>query len=508
MKNKKITKTVSFNMVFFIILIFFFTKICPVIPFDGDDWYFTGSMRVPLPIWKIFNPIKVLPEILEPIGGLIGAYLVYPITNDYVGAISITQAIIISFFVVTLFYGFNDFVRKKYNKNEKECLIYEFIFAISFFFIFKRIGGKSYYGFWATDLNCYFNYIIPGILNASLVLMIAKYENFIEIFNSWNYYKKGFFIVGIYFSIFSSIQLSIILSGYCSWIIIREISKLIKEKETKKIISVSKKNALFFIIDFLWLISLIFESSGTRATVISSDKWLTKQNLFDVARNFVYLYRQTNKLYIIIVLFLIAILLFYLFRKQKGVYRFVLETIYLLGITFIYLFVLYMKAGANYACRPDATWAIIFYIILYSNMCLILVSDFMPYLKSIFPLAITIVCLMTISMNYRFEQSVIDFNTAKEIDETIINQIVEADKKGEKYVEVQVPDYYNSDTNWPQPYNMAVWMQNTLYSHNIIKNRMKIVFVKNKLLYDKFYKDNESDEEPYFDFERGIYLKD
>lgn len=514
MYKNRITKTMLLNICIFLILLIFFTKICPVIPFDGDDWYFNGSIRLPFPIWRVFNPIKVLPEVLEPIGGYIGAYIVYPITKDYIGAISITQAIIISLFIVMLFYNFYDFVRNKYNKNEMESLLFEVIFAIFFFFIFKKSGGKSYYGFWATDLNCYFNYIIPGALNATMILIMAKYDNFTGEFKKWNYYKKGMFLVGIYFSIFSSIQLSIILAGYCSWIIIRNLYRNFNKRENKNIIQIIKETGLlYFIIELLWLISLLFEQSGNRAAVISRERWIVKQNVVEVAKNFLSLYKQTNKIFMAMVFFLIVILLVEMIKKRKAliknnIFALFIENIYIFTITFVYLFILYMKAGANYANRPDATWAIIFYIVLYSNIYLIVASDYIVHLKMIIPLIIILLCIMTINMNYRFEQSVFDFNTAKSIDETIINQILEADKAGKSYVEVQVPEYKNNESNWPQPYNMAIWMQNTLYSHNIIKNRMKIIFVKNAEMYKKFYNTNETNNESYYDFERGTYIKE
>ena len=512
MKKNRITKTLLFNICIFLIMVLFFTKICPVIPFDGDDWYFNGSIRLPFPMWRIFNPIKVLPEVLEPIGGYIGAYIVYPITNDYIGAISTTQAIIISLFIVMLFYNFYDFVRNKYNKSEIESILFEAIFAMFFFFIFKKSGGKSYYGFWATDLNCYFNYIIPGALNATIILIMAKYNDFIDEFKSWNYYKKGIFLVGIYFSIFSSIQLSIILSGYCSWIILRNLYKIFKRRENKKIIQIIQETGLvYFIIEFLWLISLLFAQSGKRAAGISRESWITKQNIFNVAKNFLSLYKQTNKIFLVIILILIVMLLIQMIRnntKKKNITILFIETVYIFIITFAYLFILYMKAGANYANRPDATWAIIFYIVLYSNIYLIVVLDHIVQLKVIIPLTITLLCIMTVNMNYRFEQSVFDYKTAKKINETIINQIVEADKAGNNYVEVQVPDYKNNKSNWPQPYNMAIWMQNTLYSHNIITKRMKIVFVKNAQMYDKLYNANETSNESYYDFERGTYIKE
>ena len=56
-----------------------------------------------------------------------------------------------------------------------------------------------------------------------------------------------------------------------------------------------------------------------------------------------------------------------------------------------------------------------------------------------------------------------DYETCKNIDDFIINQIIVADQKGLSSVEVKVPDEH-TESNWPHPYNMANWLQNTSYN--------------------------------------------
>ena len=67
-----------------------------------------------------------------------------------------------------------------------------------------------------------------------------------------------------------------------------------------------------------------------------------------------------------------------------------------------------------------------------------------------------------------------------------------ADNEGEKSVIVKVP--YNKGvvkateptSNWPQPYYTSTWLQNTLYSHNIIRARIKITFKPDRSVNRKF----------------------
>lgn len=513
-ENSKNYKVLLFHAIIFILLLIFFLKICPVIPFDGDDWCFTGSLRMPFPLLFGFNPIKVFPEVLEPLGGYIAAYLVYPVTGDYVGAISITQTFIIVSFIMSLFYLFYKYIKKKYNLTENKALFFEAFFIMLFFFLFKRRDAISDYGFWANDINCYFNYVLPGILNACIVLIMARYDNFIKEFKSWTTIKKATFYIGIYFAIFSNIVISIILSAYCLWIIVKNISLNIKNKDKNKKANTSilKENIMYISIIVIWLISLMYESTGIRASIIQNDNWLTFKNAFLLLRSFRVLYKHINIYVFCFFLITMATLVIYSSNNNKKELRKELislfcENIFIIGIVFIYLLLLFMKAGIHYPSRTDATWGLIFYLIVFYVLYMIKLSEYIPKANTILVFVFCLFSIMTVSLNYRFRQSIFNYEVAKEIDEYIINQIVEADKNGLNYVEVQVPNYVEKESNWPQPHNMAIWLQNTLYSHNIIQNRIKIVFIKNDQVYNKFYKKDYNYDEGYYDLEEGKFLK-
>lgn len=81
------------NIGLFVFLLIFFIRICPIIPYDKDDWIYIGQMRVPFPLWRNWNPSKVLPEVLMPMCGYIGAYMVYPLTGDYFSSLTLTAAV-------------------------------------------------------------------------------------------------------------------------------------------------------------------------------------------------------------------------------------------------------------------------------------------------------------------------------------------------------------------------------------------------------------------------------
>ena len=81
----------------------------------------------------------------------------------------------------------------------------------------------------------------------------------------------------------------------------------------------------------------------------------------------------------------------------------------------------------------------------------------------------------------------------------IIKQVIDGDLSGKEVVEVHVPNEH-SDSNWPHPYNMSDWLQNTLYAHKVIRRRMKIIVVPDNSVNELFYYDI-SDMEKFIDLE-------
>lgn len=123
----------------FMFLYIFFTVIVPIVPFDGDDWYFTGAMRLPIPLWGRFNPSKVLPEVLEPLGGYIAAFVIYPITRNYLRSINLVQAFIVTIFILIYLIYYYKYLTKRWKAKQNNALFAEIFLCLSFFCIFKKI---------------------------------------------------------------------------------------------------------------------------------------------------------------------------------------------------------------------------------------------------------------------------------------------------------------------------------------------------------------------------------
>lgn len=88
----------------FLLLVLFFTKITPLVVFDSDDWLYVSYRRMPVPIWGHWNPSRVLPELLMPFVSSLGALVLYPLTGDYMGALTLVFAVTVSLVIVVYIY--------------------------------------------------------------------------------------------------------------------------------------------------------------------------------------------------------------------------------------------------------------------------------------------------------------------------------------------------------------------------------------------------------------------
>lgn len=487
MKDK--TKIPLFQTLIFIFMFIFFTKISPLVPFDADDWLFNGTMRGPYPLWGAFNPTRVLPEILDPLGGEIAAFCIYPFTKDYIGSITIIQSLIVSLFVVTMFYNFFLLLIKKFRYSINVALTSEAMFFLSFFLLFKHLNVPSYTAFWTVDIVCTFFYLIPGLLNATLVIDMLKYRDFGEEFNEFNNPKKGIFLLLLYFALFSNSQFNIILAT-CVFCLL--VKSLYKNKNNILSLNYFKKIWIYVLVLFTWLLTVIFDLNGGRAGSLNgtSDEPLLKK-VPVLLNQFKGLLGSFNRIFSFFILLTVGIALggaiYSLFRKNENkVDRLFSDLIFIDAISLIlsllYLLLAYVKAIPRYSSRPDAMWPVIFYFLFMFGLAVAFLISKFNVLKILSPLVIIMSCIITFNFSCPPIPSIsgltpnMTASTAKKIDYYIINQIIKADKAGKSRVTVKVSQGSLTDNNWPQAYYMAGALSQSLYAHHIINHRIAVEF--------------------------------
>lgn len=509
MKRRK-SFILGVTILIFILSFIYFALITPTIPFDGDDWRYIGTMRLPIPLWGVWNPTKILPETLMPICGYIAAFIIYPFSGNYVGAITITIALVIALFVAGMFYCFYLFVKKRLGLNWKEALISQIFFFLSFFLLFKKVNQESYSMFWAGDVTCSFNYLIPGLLNAIVILIILQTPNFTVRFIKLNSFKKGLFIIALYFALFSNTQLSIILATVCFIKFIEIIRNLV----SRQLFSYTKvwNQAWFYIITLvIWLLTIVFDLHGARAQMVQGmNQSPFNTRLMITVNQFWQFIKLQNKyfLFAAIVIMVIAISRCILRKDSNIVLTSTVYSLVAMIISLVYLLLAYVQAGGTYATRPDAMWAVTFFFLLAINICLAYLIKSLIFLKVSGGWPLLVILFSLIAFNFDYQplppsNAAVDAKTKVAIDNYIINQIVKADRAGKASVVVRVPqdqENFNpkkTGTNWPHSFDMEKWMQNTLYIHHIIRSRIEIVFKPDRKINTRFYENKEKQQPIY-----------
>ena len=162
------------------------------------------------------------------------------------------------------------------------------------------------------------------------------------------------------------------------------------------------------------------------------------------------------------------------------------------------MIIAYSKAGSQYAVRPDAMWAVVFFFLFIANISFIYLVVNINFVKPMLPLLMVLLSLISFSFNYHqvpADNAPYAAATARNVDNYIISQIKKADKEGKDKVTVKVPlDSANAvlklpAANFPHSYDMATWLQNALYSHRIIRSRIHVVFKPDKAVNNRFYED-------------------
>lgn len=470
----------------FILLMVYFLVIHPLIIYDTDDWYNISYMRRALPIWKDFNPIKVFPETFMSSCGLLAAYLLCPVLGDYVYSVAIVCGSVVAIFILFYLLSFYSLCKKKWGLSEFEsdCLVT--IFLSLHFLVFKNAVYNNEYLFYAHDVTCYFHYIIPTLLNASLVMCFEAYG----INNLWEKlksYEKAGLCLGLYLSIFSNLYCSIILSSYlfCELVLgIKnnwEKSKRIKEN----IFSILQKNFLHFITLSIWGISLMFEAFGTRASNIRKGL-----QILETGNIFWNRIKTINKFELLLLaLIFVAGCCFWMKKKQIEDKEYYIKIFFSGCLVGVYLILLSSTVGSGYIKRSDVLLGMFFYVYVFLlRMFAFLMKEYK------IEWSLLVVCFVLFLQAFNPTKSFKDSNGFKlsweqcyAVDMDLLEQVSEASKQGAESIELHVPVGNEATANWPHATYLGTLMSDTLYRHGVIDYPIQITVIpdndKNKQFY-------------------------
>lgn len=486
--SKKILNKIPLLMLIgtFIFLFVFFFKIHPLVFFDSDDWHYIAYNREALPVWKVLNPAKVLPETFMPLMSDIGAYFLYPFTHDYVNSITFMHAIVFSVAICIYLVNAKITIDSLSSGKIKNTVLIAF-FLLLHFSLYKTKVIDNDFVFAARDLNCCYNYILPGIWNATLVMFFMRNGCYIK--KEGDTVQSSLLLILVYLGIFSNLFQSIILTAYlCSDLFFSLLSEI--RKKTFQIRTYCKQKATHFFILALWAGAMIYEANGGRASGAGSIQLIKTWQYFWETYPI-----KLNKSSVIIVVFCIISAIIMLARlKKRGekdnffgdyIIRMLLAGI----ITGVFIFLLCSKVNPSYITRNDVIFGAVFYFFISGLLSAAYIWGKVKYrITFILPLLLY-VFLMNNLMGYRiFRESIVNNVWAKNaisINNYLIEQMVNADETGASQLSLKVPKWDTGD-NFPHADYMGSEITVTLYKHGVISRWIDVTIEPDESINQKY----------------------
>ena len=476
-----------FYTAIFVFFVVFFFGVHPIAPYDTDDWLFMGIERPSYPSLYCWNPSKVLPERLEPFVSMIGGYLIVPLVGDYIKGIILTNAIVVSLFIIVYLLLLHRYLEANFSLGRLTNLSIILVFTVLHFLILRTAKENNDYLWYTHDAACYYHYVIPSLLNASLVLWLMQRDFRIE--------KSGrvtaLLIALFYLALCSNLYSSVILIAYLGSILILDliIPKPLIPNSTESDNGWFKKyihrNIRYLVIIFFWGVIQWFEANGTRANGFG---YLHEPMIYCLKvtiYNFITLSYNHWFLLISILAFIGA--KFWDFKQNRqglwhiGFRQWVI--LLSLGLSIAYLILLSSRVDPTYIQRSDVIFAYAFFFLLLVTHALVYLCKQHRHVTFAMPLLFVVLLFLTNTKGKTFKDVIEEYEpeleTCLAIDNDIVQQILDADAARLDSVSIDVPTYSKHSYNWPVMVTdyASQYYGHALYLHNQTKREIKTRFI-------------------------------
>lgn len=490
-KKQKLYKRLWYLCVFSFMYIWF-TQIHPLVVYDADDWTYISYVRTAIPLWGNWNPSRVFPEIFMPFCSRIAVYVLAPLIGNYLQAITIVSALVVSAFITLYLFCFAGLLKRLFSPSPITVFFLSFLFLTLHFLALRGASSDNTYLFYCHDLTCYYYYLIPALINASIVMSIIENKRFESLISNGSPAQRGIAFLVLYMAIFSNLIDSMILAVYSGSVLLISMFEHIRRKW--RLWTYIKANLFHITVLFMWLISAVYELYGGRASAnLGYSLSLTegiRQTIIGAISVVYHCNRAFINLGIGIVLATGVVLIRFKIKDSASKKFFHYLVVFLIcGIAMlIFLFLLCAKVDAEYIYRSDYLFGLFFYcfiILLISLSYIIKVWD-----KAMFAIPI-LLCVLLSTVNtsgQTFKESNssnLDKKTCMEVGNNLIEQIVQADRIGANEMTLYVPKYDRSD-NWPHALFLGGRISTTLYEHGIINHPIEIVIEPSEYMNERY----------------------
>ena len=419
-----------------------------------------------------------------PFISTIALQTLYPLIGDYITTFTVAHAAVVSACITGYAWCFSGLLKRTYSLSRLPRALITGLFLIFHFLVFRTKDWNNTYLFSCEDLNCYYNYLIPALLNASLVMVMmgnAKFDHFMK---NGDPAVKGLFYVVVYLAIFSNMVDSGILAAFAGC---QLLLHLIQERKTFRLKDYVKKNAIYLLILLAWFISAVFELSGGRASSTSSHGLLPRiQETLYLLKDVLVNCNMTFWLCVMLIC-LGAVFCFLSTRKKQED-----EHIFLSGILtciiagaalVVYMLILCAQIWSYNIYRSEYLFPLFFlgFILVFWALGYLIKKQ--PKLLTVMPLLLVFLVSTINTNNKTFEDSLMsDYSPAvcADISRDILEQFLAADEAGltemTLYVPMHVADPETED-NWPHSLVLIPRIGAALYEQGLISQPIELTVV-------------------------------
>lgn len=482
MKKIKATppELIWYLLVFGFFLVWF-TKIHPLTVFDVDDWayHFFPRRAVPLPTY--WNPCRILPEILMPFCGSLAAHLVYPLMGDYLRAMTLTHGFVVSMFLTLYIYSFTRMMRRLFHLSTAGTILSSSLFLVAHFVMFRTGVVGNTYLFYCYDLTCYYYYMIPSVINASLVMWIIGNPRFSEFLSSCSPGKMGLFLLLLYLTILSNLPDSGILACYAGSVILLNALKLLKIKSSLK--AFFRENYFFLGVFCVWTLSAILELCGGRAASFSNSDVSRLSGLGFNAQRLATIIFRCRWVWLAVSALIAGAALMLLLRSRGSTpedqnFRALLQPwLVAFAAMAVYTLLLCTAVMNGSVDRTEYLFPLCFYGLLAVMLCFGYLLQKLPKTLYIVPIALCVLFCEcnTLGVTY-LESNYSNLSPAvcNEITQDLIDEILLADEKGLGGITLEIPVTVRED-GWPlMPEFLGPRMAATLLEHGLLRREITV----------------------------------
>lgn len=469
-----------FYLAIFTFLFVWFTKVHALVVFDADDWSYLAYVRATTPVWGEWNPAKVFPEVVFPFFSTVAAYLLTPLTHDYITAQTVMHALVVSLSITGYLWCFSRLLRRCFPLSRLTASVVTVLFLTAHFLALRWADFGNQYLFYCVDLNCYYNYLLPALLNASLVMSLICNPKMADFLKSGAPAARGCFCIVVYFAIFSNLPASGILAAWAGSVVLLSLIAHGKAKQWRGILS---ENGFPLLVLAAWFISAVFELSGGRAASAGGSTPAYYQ-LYLSCKYLARILLDLNRLYqLAIVLIVAAFCVCALFSRKKGEPLPCpgLGRLLIAAAAFgVYLLMLSSAVDPTVIRRSENLFGLFFLMDLCGMLMLAALVSRYPRLMLALPL-VTVFLLSGVDTR---AETFLESNFAgvrpaicADISRDLIAQLQAADAQGLTEVELHVPQYVSdpeNEDNWPHSLNLLERLPGTLYSHSLIRHQIHV----------------------------------